>query len=729
MPTLKFTVDSALLRELGERLVGRPHIALAELIKNAYDADATETVIRFADDRIEVVDNGHGMTRDDFRDYWMRIGSPHKESQTVSRRLKRPLTGSKGVGRLSAQFLANRLELRTVSDQETGRELIADVDWQKAIETGDLTEVEVDYRQTNRRDVFPTDTEHGTRLVLTDLNHAWSSDEFRELAREIWTLQPPFRPNPRLKSELQRTFAVNLESDRPEVERTFDSQMGALLSIWTARLVARLVDEKSDSKQATIQVALEFRDGERYGAEYSIAGGHLHALEFEIRVFTLKYRQPFGVQIDDAREYFRLFGGVHVYDAGFHLPYYGPDADWLRIEMDHAHRLSRSALLPDELQVPEGISFLPTNSRLFGVVNVDTALERRLARKRRTGRGSETDSLVIQVTRDRLVDNRAFRELRDAVRWALDFYAVHEARRQFDIAEQGRDLEPLPEKARRVDEVLERYREDMPEPVYAALRTEVEAVVSASQSEAEAMARQVGLLGTLATAGISALAYEHEAAKQFQLLDRIRRDLVGLSRAGQPNEEDLRALSRQLGQWLERARATRALFSHLLGDQERDKPRRLKAKRVVENVVSQTRLFVRRIDIDTSGVPAALTLPPGRYAEWTAIFQNVLINAANAMLDSDKKRLRVRSEQSGEERALVVEDTGVGVDLATADHLFEPFERRVELSPERRALGLGGSGLGLTIVRMLASNLDCRVGFVEPSDDYATAFRISWREQ
>lgn len=39
--TVNFQADSALLRELGERLVGQPHIALAELIKNAYDADAT----------------------------------------------------------------------------------------------------------------------------------------------------------------------------------------------------------------------------------------------------------------------------------------------------------------------------------------------------------------------------------------------------------------------------------------------------------------------------------------------------------------------------------------------------------------------------------------------------------------------------------------------------------------------------------------------------------------
>lgn len=35
---IPFTIDSALLRQLGERLVGRPAIALAELVKNSYDA-------------------------------------------------------------------------------------------------------------------------------------------------------------------------------------------------------------------------------------------------------------------------------------------------------------------------------------------------------------------------------------------------------------------------------------------------------------------------------------------------------------------------------------------------------------------------------------------------------------------------------------------------------------------------------------------------------------------
>ena len=59
---ISFSVDSELLRELGERLVGRQYIALAELVKNSFDADATKVEIHIQDDCIEVADNGHGMT-------------------------------------------------------------------------------------------------------------------------------------------------------------------------------------------------------------------------------------------------------------------------------------------------------------------------------------------------------------------------------------------------------------------------------------------------------------------------------------------------------------------------------------------------------------------------------------------------------------------------------------------------------------------------------------------
>ena len=166
---VKFQANSALLRELGERLVGQPHIALAELIKNAYDADATLCTISLQKDRIVVSDNGHGMTKREFLQYWMTIGTRNKQERGVSREFGRNVTGSKGVGRLSAQFLAHELEIATVPKEESTKQLNAVVNWDEAIKAGSLTEAEAFFQVQEREAIFPQDKPHGTRVVMKGL--------------------------------------------------------------------------------------------------------------------------------------------------------------------------------------------------------------------------------------------------------------------------------------------------------------------------------------------------------------------------------------------------------------------------------------------------------------------------------------------------------------------------------------------------------------------------------
>ena len=108
--TLYFSVDAALLAELGERLVGKAHIALAELIKNSYDADATAVEVRFSDGRLSVVDNGHGMTFEEFDGFgmWRSLLDPQESRRGVAL-AQSPADGVKGVGRLAVQFLGQAL--------------------------------------------------------------------------------------------------------------------------------------------------------------------------------------------------------------------------------------------------------------------------------------------------------------------------------------------------------------------------------------------------------------------------------------------------------------------------------------------------------------------------------------------------------------------------------------------------------------------------------------------
>ncbi|MFH2103555.1 MAG: ATP-binding protein [Chloroflexota bacterium] len=724
---IKFTVDAALLSELGERLVGKPYIALGELVKNSYDADATNVVIRFRKDRIEITDNGHGMDFEEFESFWMRVGSQHKQQLRYSRKLQRPMTGSKGIGRLAVQFLANEISMRTVSEKNPNSEIQVYVNWAEAHKAGELTEATAKYKTTKPSIEYPKGSKPGTAIILSGLNQSWDAGTITNLAQEIWPLQPPFR-SAKGGTPPEEAFEVALEAPDPDAVEHFRQQMEAVLDIWDAKLIGKLIptSEKEDCK---VKLVLEFKDGEKKHYEYGIPGCNLNSVEFEIRIFTLMGKQPSGIVVSDAREYFKQFGGIHVYDAGFRMPFYGTvEGDWLRIQYDQASRISKSILLPEEIQqVPRGLQFLPTLSRVFGVVHVDTAKEKEIAVKQ--GLDEKGEYLRIQVTRDRLVDNAAYESLVQVVRTAVDYYAIQEAANKYSDKEAQRPTEPLERKFERVEDVLDRYKEHIPKPAYRTLEREIKDASVASKAEQERIIRQVGLLGALATTGMSALAYEHETKKYHSKLIELVRDIRKIKVDDPAIQKQLDGIVQRLNAIIDQSRALRAIFSAMLDEENRTMVGRFKARSLIRDVSDQLGILLHGVRPTTYRVDDELLLPQAGYADWSAIFQNVFLNAVNAMLDMDEKTIDISSQADGDRRMILIQDTGVGVDLPTSEELFKPFVRKLKLSPERKGLGVGGTGLGLTIVRMIADSIGCNVSFTKPEDGFKTAFQIRWKEK
>ena len=716
MPTIPFTIDAELLRELGERLVGKPHIALAELIKNGYDADATQVTVKFLQDKdcIEISDDGHGMTFDEFKNFWMRIGTPHKRA-TQSRDLKRPMTGSKGVGRLAVQFLAGKLEIKTVSKDKEGEWLEAQIDWEEAIKATDLTKVEIAYSRKPSNRPFP----HGTSIVLSGLKDTWDMVSIRKLASEIWWLQPPFGSALSNQDDLKHCFQVRFQSSQHDYADLFEKQMGAIKNIWIARLVGKTAEGK-------VTLSLEFPGEQPLVHKFCIAdfphnNGKLNKTKnldnahFEIRIYDLSGRQQFGIKVGEAREYFTTHGGVHIYDGGFRLPYYGlPTSDWLKLEYDHSHRKHVSELLPKNLQqVPKALNDLPTLGRVLGVVKVDTSKE---------------PNLKITITRDRLAETTAYEDLVCTVRYAIDWYAHETARRKSKQKKRESSTEATSQTLERIEEVLEQYEPDIPKNVYRKVRDEVQKATATVKTDQEVVLEQMGLLAPLATAGISALSYQHELKKQFGFIEGLIDRTKDVQSTDLQLRQDLASLCTDLASWLDRARATNELFDYV-ADAENTKLRhRFRAVSVIRDIVEQTRFLARGIEIDFSQLEDELFLPKASYAEWGAIFQNVFTNAFNAMLDSSQRLLQVSSQSDQKSREILIQDTGYGINLQDPDRFFNPFERVSSISPERQALGYGGTGLGLTIVRLLADNIGCRVRFVPPQDGFSTAFSLRWRE-
>src|ERR1044072_2826255 len=136
-PAMSFSVDTHLFRELGELLVGRASTGLVELIKNAYDADASQVVVygeRLDSTKrgfILVSDDGVGMSLEQFEQGFMRVASRQKRSRgRRTRRYKRHFTGEKGVGRLAAHKLARRLDVDSVA-WRTKQAVVASIDWDR----------------------------------------------------------------------------------------------------------------------------------------------------------------------------------------------------------------------------------------------------------------------------------------------------------------------------------------------------------------------------------------------------------------------------------------------------------------------------------------------------------------------------------------------------------------------------------------------------------------------
>lgn len=189
--SLTFSVDSLLLSELGERLVSKNYIALAELIKNAYDADATKVTVVFQNiekapgpsSQIILIDDGHGMTFDQVKSFWMKVATPNKLRNPFSPKYGRPKTGDKGIGRFACRRLAKRLILESTAEcgQKGKREFTKVLfEWKKFKAGLTLTDIPNEYEKK----MISTDAT-GLTIRLVGLSEPWSTRDLNVLRRQV----------------------------------------------------------------------------------------------------------------------------------------------------------------------------------------------------------------------------------------------------------------------------------------------------------------------------------------------------------------------------------------------------------------------------------------------------------------------------------------------------------------------------------------------------------------
>ena len=217
---LDLSISTRIIAQLGEQLISDEIVALMELIKNAYDADATKVEIRIDTKiqtkhgigKIEIKDNGNGMTPHILQKSFLRISTSFKEEFKTSPYFKRLVLGKKGLGRLSFNRLGSFINVYTTPRLERIDEnLIGNigdynqfkifVDWDKLYVDKDFNEIKAELFKS-----FSENPVYGTKIEIFGIKNLnfWNldKDQKQRLRNEIFGMINPFSKERESKFEV-----------------------------------------------------------------------------------------------------------------------------------------------------------------------------------------------------------------------------------------------------------------------------------------------------------------------------------------------------------------------------------------------------------------------------------------------------------------------------------------------------------------------------------------------
>lgn len=215
---LPFRFHPRTFKALGADLVTNDVVAIIELVKNAYDAYASEVEIRFREEDgiqlLEIEDDGSGMDRTVLEAAWSTVATPYRHENPVAKRpgrSNRRVSGNKGLGRLSAARLGERLTMMT---QTSGGECWQiDVDWAKLAESPTLEACAATIRRCSRKRFKRS----GTLIRIAPLRSTWDDTRYEDLRDNLARLLPPFATNDGFAIRLSRPglFDVPIDVEPP----------------------------------------------------------------------------------------------------------------------------------------------------------------------------------------------------------------------------------------------------------------------------------------------------------------------------------------------------------------------------------------------------------------------------------------------------------------------------------------------------------------------------------
>jgi signal transduction histidine kinase len=695
---LVFRPRARLISVLGEHLISDQAVALVELIKNAYDADARHVSVEITGIQdhsgaiVVIADDGTGMTLQDIETRWLSPAADEKERAKIAGErtaLGRLPIGEKGVGRFAVHQLGRSLEM--VTRAAGNPEYVVLVDWDSYDQSdGYLDDIKVEI--TERQPVlFIAQT--GTCLTVRRPRSAWDDRLLRKVHRALRRLQSPLR-------ESEMDFAITFRCPtHPELEEISPTDI-----LRRAHYQFRaLVDETGTCDY-------------EYSCRHPSVGNRDEAGSEDLLRLTSHDRGPNGPRCgpfwlnlyvwDRTRDALAAAGvsrreldalsGVSLYRDGLRVfPYGEPGDDWLFLDQDR-------------IQAPaERIG----NNQVIGLVEVDQSSNLRLRDK---------------TNREGLIENDAFLDLRALSRAAIRSFTTHwradrpspsrsrtSGEPSDSVAVARRTARALRATAR--DDVAVELPPSMPraptQPDNPGVSLNGEGSRVVNQREAvdlligeldevqQGIHSQTGRferLLQLAATGLAAERVVHEFGRQLAAASealRQMRSIPGL--AGDP----LTTLTSVFS-------TLEAEFRILAPYETTRRAPRARQASIRELAVLALRLNNQVLDLNDAHTEIIGDdfLVRARGTQVLQILDNLIYNAAYWVTKTKANNRRVAIIINAADRAVMVADNGPGVTEQETGLIFEPFFSMKE----------DGSGLGLYISAELAKATGGTLRYVAP---------------
>lgn len=716
---VRFVADARLISILGEQLIGSEKVGVLELVKNAYDADAslcTVTIegvpgldppVRHLSDYaglpgpiIEVRDDGMGMDREAIVSGWLRPATGRRgrvkerlreerqraaqdgklsEYEAIVETMKseqgRLPLGEKGIGRLATHRLGLNLWLRTKTANDPN-EWELRIDW-RIFDSADgkpkdLSSVDLELKHQ------PPTTNYGSRGAGTIIccyggreGYEWTREAIVDLGQSVSSLQSPYRGG-KFRTEFHSPHVEAHEVAPPLARLPAPFELYAIIDDkGTADIEVKFTapDHLEDKpKDLAISTTVDLRRrNKKYWKAQHLQTRTPACGPFYIHIRSwIRIREWLGPEFKTITEYLDRFGGLAVYRDGIlaQAAQQSSKNDWLGLSIQQIKKSSRISYyqLSGEIELDQAKT-LELRDRSSREGMIETLPLRDLAELTRAVI-NELETYTRQVRDEWTKRTHTARvsaaSLRAETRLAANVHRVLADR--YDFVRDNLELKPVIGSKARLKAVGARL-ETLHD--YLKLREEELAGLTEAAGFGLAIAVAVHELGKLASAIASNAKFIARNPSSDEVPNRAR-DLTR-------HAESLLAEVRRI----EPLRSVRT-----------STPRATSARKVVEVARNSFGLLLDRdrIIMRIQGDDFPLLVKVGAVAQ---VFANLVDNAVYWIDGSGAERREIRVQLLGEKRQVLFADSGPGISATIRPHLFQPFYS--EKSPP--------SGLGLYVCR------------------------------